>query len=71
MFLNLVLFILIAIYNVNAQTVAAVAPCPSGYNSYCKNSGYCVILFGTYILLQYDIQLPWKHLQNFLIYIYL
>ena len=47
MYLNLILLILIANFNVKCQTVASVAPCPSGYNSYCKNSGYCVILFGT------------------------
>ncbi len=39
-------FMLFFINYVNAQTVASVAPCPSIYSDYCKNSGFCVILFG-------------------------
>ena len=48
--------ILLCVYYVSTQTticppinnnVQAVEPCPSPYSStYCKNSGYCVLLFG-------------------------
>ena len=40
------ILILLLINYVRAQTVAAVAPCPASNSNYCKNSGFCVILFG-------------------------
>ena len=43
------LITLFLISHIKAQTttVPAVAPCPASYSTYCKNSGFCVVLFGT------------------------
>ena len=45
MFSKILFFIsLFCIYDIKAQT--AVEPCPPVYNNYCKNNGFCVVLFG-------------------------
>ena len=54
MFLKLITIIFLSwAYYAQAQTICppvnnapAVEPCPASYSTYCKNSGYCVILFG-------------------------
>lgn len=49
MLLKIIIFLLLT-NNMKCQTtVASVAPCPAGYSSYCKNSGFCVVLFGNQI----------------------
>ena len=49
--LKAIFIFLFCFYNVTAQitTVAAVVPCSASYSTYCKNSGFCVVLFGNQI----------------------